>query len=215
MDKRNQISIAIISFIVIVGAIATPLMIRDHVDIFDDFINSPIIPPHIPDEGLLNLYYTSDFTEENATIVPLEVSSASVNEKGTIERIWIIITDITLLGKKAGNSQFFTSDDEFDLLDAYNETQLLKSGNITAAEYAGIQLHFNSTIMIQTDIDIYYFEIQGNNVISLPFNMFYQVNNQVDLDILGDTINDVLLDFKLEILWQNSTARIMTKAYVM
>jgi len=216
MDKRNQISIVIISLIVVTGSIATPLMIRDYDTIISDFINSPIFPPPILIEGTLNLYYASDFTEENSTLIesPKLIITAS-NETETVLRIWISITDITVLGKKAGNSQFFTSDDVFDILDALNETQLLKSGNLTAAEYSGLQLHFNTTILVQTNVDIYAFEIQGNNIVTLPFHMFNQVNSPIDLDIVDDTINDVLLDFSLEIWWQNSTARVMTKAYVM
>jgi hypothetical protein len=216
MDKRTKISIAVISFIVVVGSISTPLMIRDYENIIDDFINSPFFPPPIPEEGWLNLYYTSDYSEENTTLpVSLDYVIEYTNITAEIDRIWISIIDITLLGKRAGNSEFFTSEDVFDVLDGYNDTILLKSGNITAAEYSGIQLIFNSTILVQAGGDFYAFDIQGNNIISLPFNMYNQINNQVDLDIVDDTINDVLLDFKLEILWQNNTARVMTKAYVM
>ena len=216
MDKRNLLSIAIISVIIVVGAIATPIVVRDYDIIIDDFINSPIFPPPIPDLGTLNLYYTSDYTEENiSTILLPEMTINAHNESEVVLRIWINILDITLLGKKIGNSNFFTSDDVFDILDALNDTQLLKSGNITAAEYAGIQLQFNTTIIIQTDADLYSFEIQGNNIITIPFNMFNQVNNTVDLNIVEDTINDVILDFNIEILWQNSTARVITKALVM
>ncbi len=216
MENRNKISIAIISFIVIAGSIATPLMVRDYESIIGDFTNSPFFPPPILHEGTLNLYYSSDYIEDNSTILPVpELSLNDINESEIVLRIWINITDITLLGKKAGNSQFFTSDDVFDVLEALNDTQLLKSGNITAAEYVGIQLHFNTTIFIQTDVDFYYFEIQGNNVITLPFNMFNQENMKVDLNIVEDTVTDVILDFNLELLWQNSTARIMPKALVL
>ncbi len=216
MDKRNKLSIVLISFILIGGSIAIPILVRDYETIINDFINSPIFPPPISELGTLNLYYTSDFSEENLTLIePLGIILNADNDTETILRIWISITEITLLGKKAGNSLFFTSDDVFDVLDALNDTQLLKTGNITAAEYAGIQLHFNTTILIQTDVDFYTFEIQGNNIIALPFNMFNQVNSTTDLNIVNETINDVLLDFNIEVLWQNSTARIITKAYVL
>ena len=217
MDKRNQISIAIISCIIIVGSLATPLTIRDYDTIIDDFINSPIFPPPILHEGTLNLYYTCDYSEENSPIMDfIELSLNAANETENITGIWISITEITLLGQKAGNSKFFTSDDVFDILVAQDNHTLLKSGNLTAAEYAGVQLHFNSTITIQIGSDTFYaFSIQGNNIITVPFNIFNQANSSADLDIVEDTINDVLLDFNLEILWQNSTARILTKAYIM
>lgn len=216
MNKRNQLTIAIISIIITLGSIATPLMIRDYDRIINDFVNSPIFPPPIIREGTLNLYYSSVYTEDNSSTILLETTILNAfNENESVDRIWITIIDISLLGRKAGNSKFFESESEFDILDALDETLLLKSGNITASTYAGIQLHFNPDIIVQVGNESYPFEIQGNNVVVLPFNMFNQENNTVDLNIVENTIHDVLLDFNLELFWQNNTARIMTKALVM
>ncbi|MHA1218226.1 MAG: hypothetical protein ACTSSN_08475 [Candidatus Heimdallarchaeaceae archaeon] len=44
MDKRNQLTVLIISLIIISGSIETPLTIRDHTLILDDFSNSPHFP---------------------------------------------------------------------------------------------------------------------------------------------------------------------------
>ena len=44
--------------------------------------------------------------------------------------------------------------------------------------------------------------------------MYGQANKTVDLDVVEDTINAVLLDFNLDVLWQNSTARLITKAFI-
>jgi len=216
MNKRNQLTIAIISIIITLGSIATPLMIRDYDRIINDFVNSPIFPPPIIREGTLNLYYSSVYTEDNSSTILLETTILNAfNENESVDRIWITIIDISLLGRKAGNSKFFESESEFDILDALDETLLLKSGNITASAYAGIQLHFNPDIIVQVGNESYPFEIQGNNVVVLPFNMFNQENNTVDLNIVENTIHDVLLDFNLVLFWQNNTARIMTKALVM
>ena len=222
MEKRNQLSVAIISLIIIAGAIATPIMVNDFEGIIDDFLNSPFLPPELPLEGILNLYYTSDYTEENSTPLPDYFPAIqSTNETELVTRIWIYIVDITFLGKRVGNSQFFSGDDVFDVLDGYNETTLLKSGNITAAEYAGIQITFNSTIYINTNLHVseeeaYSFEFQGNPVITVPFNMFGSlINDKVDLDIIENTVNSILLDLSFEILWPNSTVRVTSKAYIL
>ena len=92
---------------------------------------------------------------------------------------------------------------------------MLKSGNLTAAEYSGIQLFFNTTVLVQTNEDLFYFELQGKDFVVLSFNMFGQENSMIDLNIVEDTISEVILDFNLEILWQNSTVRMTTKALVL
>ncbi len=215
MDKRNQLTVMMISLVIIVGSIATPLTLRDHALILDDFLNSPLFPI-LQNEGTLKLYFESDFTEENGTLPSfldfgIKASPTSI----IVQRIWVDITEIQLLGKKVGNSVFFTSDDVFDILDGLDETQLLKSGNLTAAEYSGIQLFFNTTILVQTNEDLFYFELQGKDFVVLSFNMFGQENSMVNLNIVEDAISEVILDFNLEILWQNSTVRMTTKALVL
>ena len=215
MDKRNQLTVLIISLIIIGGSIATPLTIRDHTQILDDFLHSPLFPV-LPNEGTLKLYFESDFTEENTTLpLSLDYGIKASNISVIVQRIWINITEIQLVGKRAGNSVFFTSDDVFDILDGLYDTKLLKSGNLTAAEYSGIQLFFNTTVLIQTNEDIFYFELQGKDFVVLSFNMFGQENSMIDLNIVEDTISEVILDFNLEILWQNSTVRMTTKALVL
>jgi len=216
MDKRNQLTIAILSIIIIGGSIATPLTVRDSVVILDDFLNSPLFPL-FQDDAILRLYYTSDYSEQNETL-PLSVDFSALATKDSINitRIWITITEIQLLGKKAGNSVFFTNDDVFDVLDGLNDTQLLKEGNLTAATYSGLQIVFDSTIQVQDDNeDLYYFDLQGKNFVTLPFNMFGQESGNVDLDLVENTINQVLLEFNLEILWNNSSVTVTTKALIM
>ncbi len=215
MDKRNQLTIAIISIIIIGGSIATPLTVRDHALILDDFLNSPLFPT-LANEGTLKLYYTSDYTEQNETL-PLSVNymTLATNETYNIQRIWINITEIQLLGRRAGNSVFFTNDDVFDVLDGLNETELLKVGNLTAAEYSGIQLYFDSSILVQTEEDFYMFELQSKNFVTIPFNLFGNESGNVDLSIVENSITEVLLDFNLEILWQNSTVRVTTSALIL
>ncbi len=215
MDKRNQLTVLIISLVIISGSIATPLTIRDHTRILDDFLNSPLFPI-IQNEGTLMLYFESDFTEDNSTLLAfLDFGIKASPASTSVQRIWIDIIEIQLLGKKAGNSVFFTSDDVFDILDGLSETQLLKSGNLTAAEYSGIQFSFNTTILVQTNEDLFYFELQGKDFVVLSFNMFGQENSMMDLNIVENTISEVILDFNLEILWQNSTLRMTTKALVL
>ncbi|OLS29651.1 MAG: hypothetical protein HeimAB125_21760 [Candidatus Heimdallarchaeota archaeon AB_125] len=215
MDKRNQLTITILSIIIIGGSIATPLTVRDSAIILDDFLNSPLFPS-LRDDGILRLYYTSDYSEQNETLpLYLDYSILAPNDTVNVQRIWINITEIQLLGKRAGNSVFFTNDDVFDVLDGLNETQLLKAGNLTAATYSGIQIYFDTTIIIQTDEGFYELELQSKNFVTLPFNMFGQENGMFDLDIVENTINEVVLDFNLEILWQNSSVMITTKALVM
>jgi hypothetical protein len=215
MDRRNQLSIVIISLIIIGGSLAAPLTVRDHEIILDDFLNSPLFPS-FNEEGILKLYYTSDYSEQNETLPLFEDYLLASNDSITVQRIWINITEILLLGKRAGNSAFFVSDDSFDVLDAYNDTLLLKSGNLTAAAYSGIQIFFDNTVLVQTETEFYEFELQSKSFVTLPFKMFGQENgNNVDLNIVENTINEVILDFNIDILWQNSTAMITTKALIL
>ena len=220
MNKRNLITLFLLSIITSSIVVSGILTFRNYDEIVED-LNSIDIFPTEPiydgdDElktGILELFYLSSVSESQVSKSMNSYGPPNVTE--TLQNVWINITKIELVGNDSKLINLFDDHVQLDLKKAEEGTIFLFSFNITIGFYSLIKIYYENTLVTNSTEGVEKtYIIQGSTFLVIPFRQNKSSSNQSNLEITKNAKKNIYLDFNLNLITFTQSAVLTIQAFL-
>ncbi|MBY9002218.1 MAG: DUF4382 domain-containing protein [Candidatus Heimdallarchaeota archaeon] len=211
MQKRNQITIILVTILVSSVVVASLITIKDSNTIitdFQNFINDPFTwePPQIEDQGNLHLYITSEIYENETACASLD-GFKFVPPSYEIYHMFLFVNQIRI--KQQGSTIVIDLVEDpivIDLKAINNTIDLFSAFALPAGQYSAIHFYYEREIIAETDSGNKTFNAEGSEFFTIPFFPNKNNNTPTDLQINKNEETELLLTFQMQMRWQQEIA---------
>jgi len=217
MDKRNKITLILVSLMLLGAVFATLVTIKDYDKIIQDInnytgITAPNTGNNAAKANLLIYLVANTSTSTLNDFVLLSAPPTGEEIKSAI----ITITEIKLREKGTQHFTRILQNKEVDLKN-FEQITLLTNTTIGEGNYTSLSLRLSQDIEIVTNKGTYSFSLQGSLELQTPFYKNYRNtggHTQGELCAKHKANTPLLIDFHLVLNWFAKRANVQVGAYL-